>query len=675
MEIEAVGLGSEWLSAILALYRANVNTLGFMPQGGFQSRAASGTLLVATETSSLYGYLLYDLPEHHIAIRHLCVRATDRGKGTARRLVQALVDRHPERHGILLSCRKDFPAADLWPRLDFEPVSEFQGRSREGHLLTRWWRDFEHPTLFTADTEAVGPALTAALDTDVFLDLVTPEGRPIETMHLLDDWVSERAELFITKEIPVEVREQTRRKSGMFRRRDAPATVWEPIADRLRFAATAQGRGPLSDHDQRDVRHISRAAAVGASFFVTRDEKLIRRFRAVAGEAGVELVTPGEFTARLDAPATYAPVMLENTSFSLSPAAKFPVDELVARFLNYGAGEKAYRLRARLRETIADRAYSTAWVVADEREQPVALYAQRIGPASLEVTLLRAVGPMASTLSRHVAHMQRQRAMHLGLPEARVSDDMLSASFHAALAAEGYRYDVNGWRATPRRGLLPVSDIGAAGGPLVRHEQEIAEMLSSVVDDARFRPGLAADLERELAPLKLLGAGIRSYLVPIKSHWAAELFDSALSRATLFGRDPALGISREHVYYSGALHPPRTPARIVWYVSGAAPRGGPGAVRAVSTLEEAVVDRPGTLYRRYQHLGVWKRDEVLATARNGKALALRFSDTELFANPISLAELRTLSEDARHTLFLRSVAELPEHLFASIYERGIDGHD
>ena len=82
---------------------------------------------MATEGSLLYGYVLYDLPEHHIAIRHLCVRGNGRGKGTARRLVEALVDRHPERHGILLSCRNDFPAAGLWPGLDFEPVREVPG--------------------------------------------------------------------------------------------------------------------------------------------------------------------------------------------------------------------------------------------------------------------------------------------------------------------------------------------------------------------------------------------------------------------------------------------------------------------------------------------------------------------------------------------------------------------
>ena len=369
------------------------------------------------------------------------------------------------------------------------------------------------------------------------------------------------------------------------------------------------------------------------------------------------------------------PVLLENTNFSLSPAVRFPINELVSKFLNYGGGEKAHQLRTRLRGAIADRSCSTAWVVADEQMQPVALYAQRKGPASLEVPLLRAVGPLASTLSRHVAHIQRQRALQLGLPEARVCDDMLSASFRAALAAEGYRYDEAGaWRATPRRGVLRANAIGAFGRSPDRDQRAINERLRGVAEDLPRSPRLAADLERELAPLKVLGAGIRSYLVPIKSHWAAELFDSALSRGTLFGRDPALGISREHVYYSGALRPPRIPARIVWYVSGAA-RAGSAPVRSVSTIQEAVVDRPGTLYRRYQHLGVWKRDEVLAAARNGKVLALRFSDTELLNNPLSLAELRSLCEHAGHTLVLRSIAELPEHLFASIYERGTDGHD
>jgi predicted nucleic acid-binding protein/GNAT superfamily N-acetyltransferase len=675
MQVEALEAGDVRLSEVLALYKTHARTLGFMPQGAFEDRAASGTLLVATETDDIHGYVLYDLPSRHVAVRHLCVRQSLRNKGVARLLIDELAQRHPERRGILLSCRNDFPAASLWSRLDFEPLTEVQGRSREGHLLTRWWRDFGHPTLFTVDAETLGSVMTAALDTDVFLDLSSDEVRPSESQHLLDDWVSEQVELFITKEIWIEVQESTRRRGSAFRQRDAQAAVWKPIADGLREILKSRGFGVISDHDECDIRHVARAAAVGASFFLTRDKSLIRRLRDAAKRAGVEVATPGEFIGHLDAAVTYTPLLLEDTTFSLRPAGEFSIDELVARFLSYGSGEKRNRFEAILTASLAARRTTDVDVIADEHDRPVALYAQRKGPDTLEVLLLRVAGPMASTLSRHVVHLQRQRALQLQLAQVSVIDEMMSDPLRPALATEGFRGDESGWLAAPRLGIIQATelddspDFGNRIGPGLPDEVR-------GFDRPSVTPELAADLERNASPLRVVGAGITTYLVPIRSFWAAQLFDSSLSEATLFGRDPVLGISREHVYYSGSLRQLHTPARLLWYVSGnPGQHNGAQMVRAVSTLDEAVIGRPGTLFRRYQQLGVWKLKEVTAAARKDKVLAIRFSDTQLFEHPVPLSVLRTLSDEVGHTLFLRSLTEIPEPMFASVYERGINGPD
>src|SRR5262249_14594300 len=132
-------------------------------------------------------------------------------------------------------------------------------------------------------------------------------------------------------------------------------------------------------------------------------------------------------------------------------------------------------------------------------------------------------------------------------------------------------------------------------------------------------------------------------------------------------RADALGMSREHVYYSGSRQRPRLPARILWYVSG------DRCVRAVSRVDEVVVERPRTLHRRYQHLGVWQLHDIEQAATRGKAMALRFSDTELLPEPVPLTEFKAMATAHCHTLFLQSIHEVPEHLFVAVYERGRHG--
>lgn len=422
VRVEVLAAGDERLDAVVALYKRNAATLGFMPRGGFEVRSEAGTLLVAVDGPDLRGYLLYDLPRREVVIRHLCVAPNARGKGVARRLVDHLVSLHGDRTGIGLSCRDDYPAAQMWPRLDFEPLAKLAGRSRDGHRLTRWWRDFNHPTLFSSYAERPESMVAAALDTDVFLDLVAPGERadPRESLRLLDDWVTERAELFITKEISVETTEQTRRMSLRFPRRDVAAEVWEPIAERLASVLASRSGGTLSPHDESDARHIARAAAVGGAYFLTRDRPLRRRLAQASIDAGIKVVFPGEFLAELDEVSDYAPVLLEDTTFSIRPIGTFAFPELVSRFLNYSAGERKKDFEARLRQAIDPGPFSDISVIADEASQPVALFARSYGEGTVQVPVLRVAGSLGRTLSRHLVHMQ---------PTFRRSADPFSLNF------------------------------------------------------------------------------------------------------------------------------------------------------------------------------------------------------------------------------------------------------
>jgi hypothetical protein len=154
--------------------------------------------------------------------------------------------------------------------------------------------------------------------------------------------------------------------------------------------------------------------------------------------------------------------------------------------------------------------------------------------------------------------------------------------------------------------------------------------------------------------------------VTIKPQWSAELFGIP---QTLTPRPNMIGLSREHVYYRSAI--PRTPAlaRLVWYVTDAR-RGGVAAVIGCSRLDESVRDKPGALFQRFRHLGVWRQDQVTGAARNGEALALRIADTEIFPRPVTLKRLRRLASQHCQTIALRSPQKITADLFAAIYQEG-----
>src|SRR5690606_41411818 len=63
---------------------------------------------------------LYDLVREQIHLIHLCIDAPFRKLGLARRLINAIQQKHAGRHGISLSCRRDYRSE--------EHTSELQSR-------------------------------------------------------------------------------------------------------------------------------------------------------------------------------------------------------------------------------------------------------------------------------------------------------------------------------------------------------------------------------------------------------------------------------------------------------------------------------------------------------------------------------------------------------------------
>jgi ribosomal protein S18 acetylase RimI-like enzyme len=657
-EVVEVEEGSDLLRQVIELANGpSKETLGLLPDAAFAERAQKGTLLALVDEGQLAGYLLYDLPGYEVKIVHLCVAPDSRGNGVARRLVAKLKERHSEdRRRIRLACRRDFPADAVWRSLEFRAQATRPGRSKDGHPLTIWVLDFEHRTLFD---EIQDDRSAVALDHNVFLDLhfgsdERPEGR--ESSYLLDDWIGEYVELCVTEEVFREIdrhevaaeRSAEQRTAMTYRNLSRPNDRWRDLEAQV---AELAPRADASDH-----RHVARAAAGGAKYLVSRDGELLKSAGRIEQAVGIHVLRPEDLLVSLDqlrSEGPYRPVALEGTALSqFSPTYDLHA-ELETALLNNGDGERKSDLGRRLRPMLADRDHDVN-VVQTSDGKTVAGFARRTDGGQLEVPFIRVVpGSVgANVIARHLLFAQRKFAADNDLEAVRIADPHPSRDVREALGLEHFSREGEVWTCQVKTGLLASPEV-SADGRLTRDE--------------------AIDFEEECWPAKVVGAGIETFLVPIKVAFAEALLDPGFAGRSLIPRQLGLGLNREHVYYRSPRNARgiRKGSRILWYVTGDSPGHSRGSIRAVSQVAEVAVSRPRSVHARFERLGVYSLAQVSAAQdRKGEVMALRFVDTEVLDTPLDLGALSELwSENGERFLAPPSPTEISEHMFCLVYER------
>lgn len=681
-KVLAIGSESEHLDSVIKLHSGAKATLGFLPLGVFKEQADKGCLLVAMDTTGFVaGYALYGLPRREVRLTHLCISNAHRGQGCARILIEEIFNRHPDRTGIRAKCRRSFPANSMWPHLDFTPLNDLPGRSAQGHLLTTWWRDFGHPTLFTNIVTDVDRRIFATIDTDVFIDLdisVQPT-RSDESLGLLADWISDEAQFLITKEVAVEVNRQD--DAALRQRQVVRANAFPQAGETSQSFLESKEKlyaiirkAPTNVHDISDLNQIARTHAAKISTFITRDEPLRSAHTKSAAALGVKIIAPGDFITALWSSIndTYAPVQLQNTHYKLESIAGVNAAEIAAKFLNPATGEKKKDLARQLRNLMSDSRNVDGKVVVAQDGSYIALMVRRIRHGLAEVPILRFASGGGESICRHVVHLQTSFARQHSLNIVKVNDEHASQAIRAALKDEGF-FELNRewWSVS-----LPTAERPSVLAEQIRELDGVPiefglSKASTLLENGNLSPALEAELEQRFWPMKIKGASLPTFLVPIRAEYAKELFDSRLSEGTLF-RQMELGISREQVYYrspqpSGGI---QAPARLLWYVTQKPGLAGSGMIRACSYLFEVDVDRPRTLFRRNSRLGVYRMSDVEDVARKGLTMALRFGLTEelKFPVPLNLAKRIAASRGCLN-LQLQSPWRLPEGLFEDIYER------
>ena len=666
--------GTEDYHGVLDLAKQARATVGFLTNAAFAQRAQQGTLLAALVGDDVAAYLLYDLPRDEIRIVHLVVASAYQGRGLARALVNEVAEEHGERRGIFLHCRNDFAADSLWPKLDFEPLGERPGRSFDGKPLTRWYRSFGQPDLFTYLHEYDARPM-ATMDACVFFDLVAPRPKPI-AQQLRADWLGEHVRLAVTGHVLQEIHRgkdpQERRRQAAaqepFRLTPPPAATWRAV---LRQLLEAHPDAPAKDHD--DLTHTAQSIASRATWLITGDEAFVRRYAASAAKlGGLRLVSPSAFLRELDEQARgdrYRPIDLAGTAVTRREASAAALPGLADRFVNHPAGERLRDLRIAV-DLAAAQPASVRLEVIEVDGEPRGLVAWQAGEDALEVLLIRATAGLGeTTIGRHLLGLVRETAMASRLQTIRIVDNHPSSTVARSFRDEGFAGHAGTVVAHAFAGIGTLADlherVKAAASPL-----RGSAVFATGTEDLAQR---AAEAERWFAPFRVTGAGIPNFVVPIQHGWATDLVDVGLAQEQLLPRPWGLGLRRELVYYRSPRNPTTlpVPARLVWYVSGTAP--GAGTIRAVSHLTEVAVDAHQRLFYRFRPLGVYTEADVADCADSrGHAMALRFSSTERLERPVALDAYRELVSGDRksRSVVLQSIRPIEEHTFVRLIEMG-----
>lgn len=688
IQIKQIEWPSVFLDAVQALHRGNSSRLGFFPRGAFDEHARAKQILLALGNGDeLLGYLLYRVAKGRAIIVHLCTAANARGRGVARALVEHLKEISQPLQGIGLHCRQDYDAKHVWAKFGFVALHRKTGRSQDGHELTFWWFDHEHPDLFSRACDIDERRLKVVIDANVFFDLQGREsGDSEDSKALWADWVQSSIELFVTKEIHNEIdracdsAQRARSKAAItrFSVLNSDDCAFQAICEELRphFPESAVLR------DESDLRQIAYAIAGKAVYFVTRDQQLVERCESLYDRHGLKVLHPAELISQLDViecESKYRPAQIAGSHLQ-SKAVKACDQDVIVDAFRDKSKERTASFRKVVLHCLSRPREIDARIVADRDQRPIIFgVIERVKNDQLAIPVLRAADhPLAPTLVRNFLRSALEEACRTNRTLIRVTESGGGDVVDNALAECGFAKLSGVWTKIAIRlvgGCHLLHETVTAAASL-HADQSLAAAFAipkDISETLRTAEATAA-IEFRFWPAKILGAGLPTFIIPIRSEWAEHFFDDDLASQYLFGLKDELLLGIEGAYYCSAKNSHLTaPARILWYVSKGSNGEGSMSIKACSRLEELIIGKPKELFKRFQRLGVYKWKDVFHAAKNNldaDILAFRFSMTERFLQPIDLHQLEKLGLRGPF-LSPRSIND--DH-FSSIYSHGCALH-
>lgn len=695
--IIAVRPNTPEMDAVIALWRVDSDTLGYMPKGGFEDAAREEALLAAIDDNgNVLGYVLFRRTQDFAAIAHLCISRERRGTGLVRVLFEAVKARCAREFEIRLRCRRDFAVAALWPKLGFVAAGEAPGRGLNT-ILTLWRYELVAPPILSllSRTSATREAIKAVIDANVFFGLAGLDAQDEQSRALAADWLGDFVELSVTEEIFNEIdrrddqaeRQAQRARAGRFLSIPRNVEREEAILPKVRdLLGTTPSPSKVSD-----ARQVAMTIAGGVGTFVTCDKGILSCVESFDREFGLQIREPYEVVRQFDElrrQRDYQPQRLFVGPQIRAAAARSQDLSPLATLMHEGQSsppEPRRQTIARLKTYLAQPDTFRATCIWKGDELLAAHILERPSSDLMRVPFMGvAQSFLGSTAARHflqeivtTAARERRSVTEVLSSGDRLTGALLELGF-SKLPPDDTWIKVGATRAGGLGNAIGFLERIAGAHPrTVPLVSRVSNLLRTVNQDVSTARTAVAEIERILWPLKVSGSGTRSFVVPIQARWARELFDRELAAGTLFGATPTIALNAENVYYRSARTNVLTaPSRVLWYVS--LEKGTPGtmAVRACSRIDEVVVGRPKELFARFRRLGIYQWSDIFALAGRNletEIMAFRFSGTELFEKPVprQVVQLELGSRRGKGTNPLMSPVEISEDSFFAIYNRGV----
>lgn len=642
-------------------------TLGFLPTEAIHDHLDRGGVLGAKVDRNLVGYLLYSSNSKRFRITQLCVSREFRGKGIARLLLEKLKDSTTTQTAISLNCRRDFPANEMWPRLGFVSIGEKPGRSAAGYLLTQWHlalHTAHQPELELFKAQTSDEALDVIIDAQVFFHFFEADGLETATSKaLLADFLVDSLNLCITDEIlneinrndDPELRKLNRERSERFPQVQPNLDSVEDCASRLKQILPSN-----SPSQESDIRHLAKAAASEVDIFVTKDQGLLSKARAIADLVGLQVMSPTELIVQVHQ-------LSESQSYSADRIAGFrlgwhrfgkedfqvfPLDA----FLNEGEGQR--RFRQTLSHFLGSPNLYTCDLLKDGDDIAIVRTMRNDSPGTISIPLARvANSPNRTLYGRFLVADTLAKAVELNQDVVEFKASAISPYLRPDLLDMGFTAHPN------RYSRFCFSRILS--------RPEALERIAELSPGARpaYEEMSDLELERHCSPVSL-AAEQDYFLIPIRPGYALSLFDRRQSANDLIGGDTTVLLRWDNVYYRvGTLHKMlKPPARLLWYVSSPQKQ-----VIAVSCLDDVTINTPKELLKRFKRFGVLEWDSLYKMSKHdtsAKLMALRFSHTFLFREGISLSRIEAIYKEHGRGVFLQGPSRVPAEIFRDVYLSG-----
>lgn len=700
MTIEVISsLDSPYLAVVKKLGKSNAGTLGFLPEGAFDDYARKGQIYIALdEQKNCLGYLLFRVAKRKASIVHLCIDKTYRKSGIAKYLVDKLKNDTANLLGIDLRCRLEYEASKVWGKLGFVSIGELEGRGKTREPLIYWWYSHGHRTLFDIDlSEELNERLITVADANVFYDLQddTRNGY-FESNALRADWLKDSIEICLVEEIYNEIT-RNEEKCIRIKSRDFASQFRLLKLDRDRFDATFDIVSKIfpkpldkrNSRDESDIIQLTQAICSDAQYFVTRDEILLGMSSDIFTQLGLKILRPADLITGLDElrrEADYQPSRLSGTFMQQVPIKSGQSESLFSIFHSLSQSEIKHELKSQVHRSLANPQECSCFQVLGEDNKPLALVIyNKSDKNSLKINLFRVrKNPLAPTLIKHLVLKAIQDSCKLGKISTRIEDKFITNEIEISSLEEGFFFNQSHLVKFNPSGVFSKQELSNLLKKLPTEapsEQQFLFDLVSILEKPDFdlTPNSLLDLEKTLYPVKILDSYLPCFIIPIRPAWALELFDENLAKQNLFGAKTDLALRKEQIYYRSSLNANglRAPARLLWYVSkGKAINGyqGTGAITASSYLEEVFIDKPKVLYQMFKRLGIYSWKEIYDLAKNdinNSIMALKFSGTELFNQPVEYPDLKNILEANESKIQVMSPFSIPPNAFIDIYKKGV----